>query len=41
MPLDVPLPRTKKLTGGSALHSESGRNFDDLADDMEAADAAA
>jgi len=39
--VDTIIRRWQKLTGGSALHSESGRNFDDLADDMEAADAAA
>src|SRR5947207_866449 len=38
--VDTIIRRWQKLTGGSALHSASGRRFDDLADDMEAADAA-
>jgi DNA modification methylase len=37
---DTIIRRWQKLTGGSALHSASGRSFDDLADQMEAADAA-
>jgi DNA modification methylase len=38
--VDTIIRRWQKLTGGSALHSASGRSFDDLADEMEAADAA-
>jgi DNA modification methylase len=38
--VDTIIRRWQKLTGGSALHSASGRSFDDLADHMEAADAA-
>jgi DNA modification methylase len=38
--IDTIIRRWQKLTGGSALHSASGRSFDDLADAMEAADAA-
>ena len=38
--IDTIIRRWQKLTGGNAVHSASGRSFDDLADDMEAADAA-
>jgi DNA modification methylase len=38
--VDTIIRRWQKLTGGSALHSASGRSFDDLADEMEAANAA-
>jgi DNA modification methylase len=38
--VDTIIRRWQKLTGDSALHSASGRSFDDLADEMEAADAA-
>ena len=38
--VDTIIRRWQKLTGGSARHSTSGRSFDDLADELEAADAA-
>jgi hypothetical protein len=38
--VDTIIRRWQKLTGGSALHSATGRRFDDLADEMEAVDAA-
>jgi DNA modification methylase len=38
--VDTIIRRWQKLTGGRALHSASGRSFDDLADEMEATDAA-
>ena len=38
--VDTIIRRWQNLTGGSALHATSGRSFDDLADEMEAADAA-
>src|SRR5947207_14172166 len=38
--VDTIIRRWQELSGGSALHSASGRSFDDLADDMQAADAA-
>jgi DNA modification methylase len=38
--VDTIIRRWQKLTGNSALHSASGRSFDDFADNMGAADAA-
>ena len=38
--VDTAVRRWQRLTGGSALHAASGRSFDDLADEAEAADAA-
>jgi DNA modification methylase len=38
--VDTIIRRWQKLTGGNALHSATGRRFDDLADEMEAVDAA-
>ena len=38
--VDTILRRWQALTGGGAHHAASGRSFDDLADEMEAADAA-
>jgi DNA modification methylase len=38
--VDVALRRWQALTGGNARHAASGRSFDDLADEAEAADAA-
>jgi DNA modification methylase len=37
--LDVAIGRWRALTGGNARHAASGRSFDDLADEAEAADA--
>jgi DNA modification methylase len=38
--VDTVVRRWQALTGGSARHAVSGRSFDDLADEAEAADAA-
>jgi DNA modification methylase len=38
--VDRIIRRWQKLTNGSPLHLASARSFDDLADEMEAADAA-
>jgi hypothetical protein len=38
--VDTAVRRWQALTGGSARHAASGRSFDDLADEAEAADAA-
>ena len=38
--VDTIIRRWQKLTGGIARHAASGRRFDDLAADIEAADAA-
>ena len=38
--LDTAMRRWQALTGGSARHAASGRSFDDLADEAEAANAA-
>jgi DNA modification methylase len=38
--VDVAIRRSQALTGGNARHAASGRSFDDLADEAEAADAA-
>ena len=38
--LDTAIRRWQALTGGNARHTASGRSFDDLADEAEAADAA-
>ena len=38
--LDTTIRRWEALTGGSARHAASGRNFDDLACEAEAANAA-
>jgi DNA modification methylase len=38
--VDTIIRRWQNLTGGKALHATSGRSFDDLADEMEAANAA-
>jgi DNA modification methylase len=38
--VDVAIRRWQALTGGHARHAASGRSFDDLADEAEAADAA-
>jgi hypothetical protein len=37
--VDTAVRRWQRLTGASALHAASGRGFDDLADEAEAADA--
>jgi hypothetical protein len=37
--VDTAIRRWQRLTGASALHAASGRGFDDLADEAEAADA--
>ena len=38
--VDTVVRRWQALTGGNAHHAASGRSFDDLADEAEAADAA-
>jgi DNA modification methylase len=38
--VDTAVRRWQALTGGSARHVASGRSFDDLADEAEAANAA-
>jgi DNA modification methylase len=38
--VDTAIRRWQALTGGSARHAASGRSFDDLAAEAEAADAA-
>jgi DNA modification methylase len=38
--VDTAIRRWQALTGGTASHAVSGRYFDDLADEAEAADAA-
>jgi hypothetical protein len=38
--VDIAVRRWQALTGGSACHAATGRNFDDLAGEAEAADAA-
>ena len=38
--VDTIIRRWQERTGGSAFHSASGRSFDDLVRDMQAADAA-
>jgi DNA modification methylase len=39
--VDTAIRRWQALTGGTARHAASGRSFDDLAHEAEAADAAA